>query len=351
METIRKYWREWRIGFWLLGAGSAVLVAVTLLFLSAYLAPASWSGTRVVRDVLPLPVALVGGRSVGTYAEVADDLAALRTFYESQDFSSLGLRVDFSTPEGQDRLRIREREIVDKMIEDTVVRSLAEAEGITFTKDDALRSIAEKAVGNDAEETAQRNVARLYGWSLEKFAENVVLPDMYSQALEERFSGDRSRFAESEAKIAEAHRMLFDSRSFAEVSVSVSDGRTAEDGGAMGWFAYDQLVGPLQAPAKTQAVGVPGDVIESPLGFHILLVNERKSDDSGELVNLSQIFVKKETFGEWLTERLREADVRVLSPEYEWDGENAAVRFRDERLRQVEQDILRKSEGDASVML
>lgn len=348
METLRKYWEEWRIGYWLLGAGSAVFVAVTLLLVAAYALPSS--SVRPFRASLPLPVALVSGSPAATYADVSENLVALRAFYEAQDFSSLGLRVDFSTPEGKDRLRIREREIVGKMIEDAAIRRLAAAEGISFSDQDALRTVLDKAEGEEGVEAARGNISRLYGWDMERFAHYVVLPDLYSDALEARFSADRSRFSDAEAKAGEAVRMLADGRTFADVSRELSDGHTAVDGGDMGWFSYDQLVEPLREPARTQATGTPGDIVESPLGFHILLVNERKTEGAEELANLSQIFVAKPTFGDWLTERMREMDVRVLDPTYEWDRETATVRFRDERLRQLERDILERSEGDASVV-
>lgn len=348
METLRKYWNEWRVGYWLLGAGSAVFVAVTLLLIAAYALPSS--SVRPFRASLPLPVALISGGPAATYADVSENLSALRTFYESQDFSSLGLRVDFSTPEGEDRLRIQEREIVGKMIEDAAIRRLAAAEGISFSDQDALRTMLDKAESEDGIEAARVNISRLYGWDLERFAHYVVLPDLYSDAVEARFSADRSRFADAGTKAGEAERMLADGRTFEDVSKELSDGRTAVDGGDMGWFAYDQLAESLREPARTQSVGMPGRAIESPLGFHILLVNERKTEGEDELVNLSQIFVRKPTFGDWLTERMREMDVRVLDPTYEWDRETATVRFRDERLRKLEQETLDRSEGDVSVI-
>lgn len=326
------------------------MISLILLLLSAYLLPSSWSSIRSLRDLSPLPAVLVDGRPVATYADVSDNLLALRTFYESQDFSSVGLRVDFTTPEGQDRLRIREREIMNKMVEDAVIREIATERGIVFGDMDAINAVLEEAVGADGETAARENVARLYGWDLEHFAHEIVLPDLYRDALEASVMNDRSRFEEAVNRASQAEKMLADGRAFTDVVAEFSDGRTADAGGAMGWFAYDQLIEPLQEVAKTAEIGVPSPVIESELGFHILLVRDRRTEEDQELVDVSQVFVKKETFGEWLAGKMRTMNIRVLAPEYEWNQDTVTVEFRDESLRDFERDVLERSEGDASVM-
>jgi len=350
MDTIRSYWERWRLGYWMAGAVSAAFVVSVLLLLSAYILPSGWTSVRSVRGLMPFPLVLVSGRPATTYADVSRNLTALRTFYESQDFSSIGLRVDFSTPEGQERLRIREREIINKAIEDAEIRRLAEDRGIRFSEKDAMEETLRKARETDGESAARENVGRLYGWDLERFAREVVLSDLYRTALERSFSSDPGRFAEAKSRIAEAEDMLADGRSFRDVSSAVSEGGTADSGGSLGWFTYDQLIGPLREPARTIGIGTPSPVIESDLGFHILLVDGRRTETGEEMVGISQIFVRKETFGDWLTEELRKADVRVLAPEYRWDAETASVEFRDGSLREREQELLERAEGDASVM-
>lgn len=350
MERIRQFISERHLGAWLLGAGSALSVVAVLTLLSAYVIPSSWGNVGSVRDRLPLPAVFVSGKTAATYSEIADNLAGFRHFYEAQDFSGAGLRVDFSTPDGRNRLRIREREIVNKLVEDEEIRTLAAKAGITVTEADALKSITDGAKANGSDEaTAAANVSRLYGWDLQTFIRKIAVPNIYRERLAEWYAQDETRFSAAKAKIETAKKTLSDGRSFADVATQYSDGKTADAGGSIGWFRRDQLVLPLQEPARTQAIGIPGDIVESPIGFHILLVNERKTDKSGDRVNVSQIFVKKQSFGEWLTEQLKGTDVRVLSMEYQWNPETATVEFRDPALRQMEQSVLGKSEGDASI--
>lgn len=350
MDTIREKWGSLRMNSWLLGAGSAVIIILVFALLFAYVLPASWKVTAQVRSMLPLPFATVGTSVAATYDEIADNLASVRRFYETQDFAALGMRVDFTTPDGEKRLKLREREIVTKMIEDEAIRLLASREGIVVSEQQAAEAVA-KELGNigGSEENVKEKLSRLYGWNLVEFQEKVVLPSLYEDALQAKFEEKYSRSEPARKKAEEAAKQLADGRDFKDVAKEFSDGRTAEEGGAMGWFAYIDLIEPLQEPAKAQAVGIPGSIIESPLGFHILQVEERKTEGGTEMVRLSQVFTRKPTFVEWLSGKMAEMNVRVLAPEYEWSKENARVEFRDERLRKFEEEILRKSEGDASL--
>lgn len=293
----------------------------------------------------------VGRHTVASFPDIADDLSSVRSFYENQDFSSIGLRVDFSTEDGRKRLKVREREIINRMLENEVIRMAANREGLTITKEQAEKAVSEElnVEGNDVEGVEDR-IASLYGWNLSEFTEKVVRPSLYEEELRKRFASDSSRFVEAKRKAETAKKRLDDGRTFMDVASELSEGRTAVNGGNMGWFAYDDLDTALQSAARSQKTGVAGDVLESGLGFHIMLVNGRKTENGKELVDLSQVFVRKQTFGDWLTERLKELPVLVMAPEYEWNRDTAQVEFRDPELRQFETNLLQNSEGDASVM-
>lgn len=351
IENVRRIWDEWRLGSWLLGAAVALLVAVIFGLVFAYLAPGSWSVTKSVRARLPFPMVMVGFRDAASFGDVADNLSSVKSFYENQDFSAVGLRVDFSTEDGKKRLKIREREIINRMLENEIIRKAAKREGIVISSDQAKKAVSEQlnTEGNDVK-GVERRLSQLYGWTIPQFTEKIVLPSLYEEELRKRFEADSSMFADSKKKIEEAKKRLDDGRTFFDVAAELSDGRTAEKGGEMGWFSYDDLDTALQGAAKGQKIGVSGNVIESELGFHIILVNDRKTENGKDLVDLSQIFVRKQTFGDWLAEEMKSASVRVLAPEYEWNRDAARVDFRDPELRQFETNLLQNSEGDASVM-
>jgi parvulin-like peptidyl-prolyl isomerase len=327
-----------------------ITLVVGLLF--AYILPNSWGVTGKVRSVLPLPSASVGMHGVASFNDIAENLSSVRRFYETQDFAALGMRVDFMTPDGQKRLKIREKEILNKMIEDEALRLLAARDGILISEEDAAKAVSGylHSIGGE-EKVATEKLSRLYGWNLAEFEEKVVLPSLLEEELRKRFESDAVQFAGARAEAEQGKKLLLDGRSFSDVAREVSDGRTAADkGGAMGWFSYENLALPLQEPARTQDIGESGNIIESTLGFHILQVDERKTEKGKELVRLSQIFIAKRTFGDWLSDEMRKMDIRMFAPEYKWNDAEARADFRDADFQRFEKEILEKSEGDASVL-
>lgn len=64
---------------------------------------------------------------------------------------------------------------------------------------------------------------------------------------------------------------------FAELAKTGSDCPTAPDGGDLGYFARGQMVGPFEAAAFALEPGKTSDVVETPFGYHIIRVEERKA--------------------------------------------------------------------------
>jgi hypothetical protein len=344
--------RTYRVGGVLLAAGSIALLFFAVLLLSAYVFPVKWSLTEKVRGVMPFPAVMIGYHDAVPMNELRDNLLSLKRFYEAQDFSKIGLRVDFSTDEGKKRLKVRERELVNKMVEDAAIRLLAQERGITITGNAAAQEIAKQfsELGEDKPNGVKDRLNRLYGWDLSAFEERAVLPGLYAEALKQSFEGEAGNFAGAKAKIEEARKTLSDRKAFADVAKEFSEGKTAKEGGELGWYLYDDFALELRDAAKNQTIGSPSAIIESSLGFHILLVLERTTRDGKEAARVSQIFVPKQTFPEWLSLKMSKMSVRSLISEYVWNAETARIEFRDSAMRDFEQHLLENSEGDAAFL-
>jgi parvulin-like peptidyl-prolyl isomerase len=70
-------------------------------------------------------------------------------------------------------------------------------------------------------------------------------------------------------------RLKKDPKSFATLAQTRSRGPEASTGGAMGTFGRGELPAELEAPAFALAGGETSDVVRSPLGYHVLRVDER----------------------------------------------------------------------------
>jgi parvulin-like peptidyl-prolyl isomerase len=70
-------------------------------------------------------------------------------------------------------------------------------------------------------------------------------------------------------------RLKKDPKSFAVLAQTRSRGPEASTGGTMGTFGRGELPAELEAPAFAHSAGETSDVVQSPLGYHVLRVDER----------------------------------------------------------------------------
>jgi parvulin-like peptidyl-prolyl isomerase len=302
--------------------------------------------------IIPYPAAIIGNNKFVTISEINNDLQAVKNFYEVQDFSKLGLRVDFSTDEGQKRLKIREKQLLNKMIENKVIEILSKERSINITDEMVDQSVKRKMDEYGTEQSASDNLKRLYGWTLEDFKNKVVKPSLYAEALEKSVleQNQESFSAEAKEKINKAKQELDAKNDFTEVAKKYSEGQTAGTGGDLGWFTKEQLVGPVADTVFSLKKGEISSIVESELGYHIVKLEDKKTENGSDLVKISQIFARKKTFADWLDEKIKQSKVYLTMKNYYWNKEKGVAEFRDENLKNFEKSLLENNAGDASVM-
>lgn len=325
----------------------AVILAIGVLVL-VYKFPDTTFG-HVFASRFPFPLVLIGQEVAVTTTGLAENRAALRHFYESQDFANLGMRVDFTTDDGKKRLKIRERDLVNKMLEDKAAQLIAENRDITITDDavEAATSVKMKELGTT--DKVEETLARLYGWTLTDFQEQIVRPAMYKEALVKVYEAEIDQ-ATAKEKIEAAAKELKAKKSFSDVARSHSEGKTSADGGDLGWFYLTDLAPELRSSVDTAKLNVPTGVIESTAGYHIILVEDTKIENEKRLYRIRQIFTQKISFADWLSNQMKELPISILSDEYEWLVEETRVEFQSEEMRVFEKKLQENAESDPTVL-
>ncbi len=359
--------------------GSILFLFIGLATVSLYLFPSLNRISKPAFSLLPFPVAMVNGKIINS-REVSNDLEAVKNFYLNQDFSSLNMRVDFSTPEGKDRLKIREKEILDKMIEDKIIYSLCVKYGIKISSKEAQEELEKKITESGAEKKSlELNLKILYGWSLEDFKNKVIVNQLRLKKLFEYYQEKGKSKEKGFQKILQAQKELEEGKIFSEVVKKYSEGESASKEGELGWFSYEMLIPQVAEKVFNLEKGKISNVIESPLGYHIVKVDDIRFVDSKEKENnenqkeqgnlsaenfsekqndnvqtikeikISQIFVGSGGFMEWFEKEKAQFKVLIFSREFLWDNKKGKVIFRDEKMNKKEKELRLKGEGDPSL--
>lgn len=89
---------------------------------------------------------------------------------------------------------------------------------------------------------------------------------------------------------------------FADVARTWSDDTSAERGGDLGTFGRGDMVPEFEKVAFSLPVGQVSEVFQSPFGFHIVKVDERKTEAGKETVHARHILLRVEASNETLRE-------------------------------------------------
>ena len=304
-----------------------------------------------IGEKLPLPAIIINGREFISIGEISSNLHSIKRFYEKQDFSSLGYRVDFSTADGKKRLKIRERELINKTIEDRAIELLAKKKNIEITDKAVDEAVDRKLLEYGNKEDIIKNLKNLYGWSLNDFKTKIVKPSLYKEKLEkwsEKNIGKKEK-EEAKKKITEAKERIDSGDTFEKIADDVNSKQLLK-GGHLGWFKKEYLVSELQNTVVSMKKNEISGIIESKLGYHILKLNDKKNKDGEELYDLSQIFFPKMTFADWLDKEIKRMKIEVLLVGYKWDNKNGVVEFKDEKMKEFEKKSLNNPQRDVSLI-
>ena len=306
--------------------------------------------TQIVSRIVPYPAAIINYTSFINMTLLQDNLVAVRKFYENQDFSQIGYRVDFKTPDGKKRLKIKEKNLLNKLIEDEIIKKLAIQRGIKINSEIIKQEVDRKINQTSSRELVLSNLQKLYGWNISDFEDKIVKSDMYKQQLQKSVQKSDEEMAEAKGKIDQALGELEEGKNFGEVAIKYSDGESAKSGGELGWFMLDQMIPEIATATTTLKNGERSGIIESTLGFHIVKINDRKAENESENIKLSQIFVRSKNFSDWLFEQEKSFKVQIPLKDYYWDKDSQSVQFTSPDLRDFENNLQENSPDDISVM-
>ncbi|MDX9913363.1 MAG: peptidylprolyl isomerase [Candidatus Moranbacteria bacterium] len=334
--------------------GTAIFILLAFLFSAIFVyrlnSPNKIPG--YIYNHIFYPAVIMDGTEFISIGSVNQNLLSIKKFYESQDFSSLGLRFDFTTDDGKRRLKIREKELINKMIEDRAIEILAKERGIKVSKKTVSDNVDRKMDEYGNRDTIGENLKNLYGWTIGDFEEKIVKPSLYKDELEKWLmeNDGKGKNEKSQQNANDAKKRLEKGENFDEVAKAISEGGTSETGGKLGWFKADQISEEIRKDVIALKKDEISDVLESKLGYHIIRIDDTKEVDGAKIYDVNQIFFPKTSFATWLDTQIKAMNVWILLVDYKWNEKTGAVEFKDEEMERFEVESLNKAQKDASLL-
>lgn len=305
--------------------------------------------TQKTARYFPYPATIVGGKIL-TINQLKSRVDAARNFYENQNFSDLGMRVDFTTEDGKKRLKIKERNILNKMIEDAIVEKEAQKYDIKLTQADISQEVERKMSEYGSRDEVVSDIKRLYGWTITDFEKNIVRPDIYREKLYEKYVQNNPAYESAKDKIESAKNELQRGADFETAVGKYSEGESAKNRGDLGWFSVEEMLPEIAQAAFPLEKAKTSEIIQSALGYHIIRMEDRKTEEGTEKFHLRQIFVRVPSFFDWLTERKNQTSVYIPLRFYQWNRNSGEAIFRNGKMTDFEKNEKENVDGDISIL-
>lgn len=324
---------------------AVVISSFTLLFLLGVVIVSGFSCwnhdnylAKKVAAIMPLPAIVIDNTNFISLNNLNNDLQSVRSFYEKQDFSEDGIRIDFSTEDGKKRLKIREKAIINRLIADRIIEKAAQEKGVFISDADVDQNVDRKIKEYGGEERIKDNLKNLYGWNLDDFKKKVVKPSLYQDEIKKFIQGEykQEEDKKQKEKIQEAQNKLKAGEDFIVVAKNFSAGETAQEGGELGWFSREQIIDELARETFALREGEVSNIIESELGYHLIKMEEKRTENETEMVRVRQIFQPKATLETWLNEEIKKHKIWIFIDGYNWNSSTGIAEFADDALRDFE---------------
>lgn len=236
----------------------------------------------------PLPVATVGGEII-LLKPYADRLNYLK-FFSKQTSQTLPATTDLRT------------QVINKLVDEAVIRQWANKEGIVVTNDD-IQSAYNKIVTDRGSETDVRTVlSQLYNLSDAEFKR--LIPDLlYREKIEKTVLEQVhvKHILVSSQSVGQKVGSETDATNFDDKAKQYSEDKSTRDtGGDLGFFDRERatnLAAELTEPFFSTQVGVVAGPIKTKYGYHIILVTEKTGKEA-------------KTFDQWLEEKRAATKIR-----------------------------------------
>ena len=212
------------------------------------------------------------------------------------------------------------RQVLDVMIEQVLIERAAVSEGLAVSDDELDQVIARDIQENGGQQKFEAWL-QANNWTYDEYRARQRSM-MISSMMFERVTRNVPTQAEQVharhilvADQAQAEMILAQLQSgtdFAQLARQYSlDPSTKESGGDLGFFPRGTLVVPeVEEAAFTLSVGQISPVITSPMGYHIVKVEERVQDKP--LTEESWQQLKESTFRRWVSELWQQANIEFL---------------------------------------
>ncbi len=299
--------------------GFIIAVAVVLGGVGLYQVYARGSAgplAQAVSRILHLPALKVNGVNI-SYDEYLEDRRAIQVLQAYTKQNGGGPGGDLTAEQMSDQVLLR-------LANNILIAQAAQSFDISV-EDKDLAELRQQILGQfkDGNEVDAELVKR-YGWNLAQYEQKVIRPYVLQSKLADKIQSDPAARGAIRARAEEVLTQIKGGADFAKLAEQYGEDGTANRGGDLGFFGQGEMVPQFEAAAFGLKKGeLSQALVESPYGYHIVKVIDRKTEKSKdangknvakELVQASHILFRFPTIDKYLDAEFKRAAIHFYLP-------------------------------------
>lgn len=218
-------------------------------------------------------------------------------------------KVDFSTNEGKKKLSDLKKKVVEQMVEEEVISQEAAKLDISVSSDEVQKEYEKMAQANKDEDKLKELYTKYYGYEKAEFEKYSIIPKLLRQKVQDRVMASDETNKVAKDKAENLLKEIKNGADFSELAKKNSDDPgSASKGGDLGWIEKGKMVPEFEKVAFSLQAGEVSSVIKTTYGYHI--VKKLEPDKNGK-AHVAHILVKIKSLSDWVSEKVKAAEVTV----------------------------------------
>ncbi|MBU1131890.1 peptidylprolyl isomerase [Patescibacteria group bacterium] len=244
-------------------------------------------------DVFNFPAAIVNG-DVVKYSDWREELKAVTMLNEKKQANMTDRQV--------------EEEVINKLIQDSLLRGLARKFDVTVTEEDYAKSIEQLAPQFGGMDGLDQTLQDYFGWDMATFKLRLLYSQVLKEKLKAEIPENKKVQRDAEKRANEVLEILNKGeKTFEDAAKEFSDDFVSgKNGGDLGWFPRGVMVKEFETAAFNLKPGEMSGLVKTKYGYHIILVDDHQDADSSqnvdEKVKARHILLAFETIDDYLQE-------------------------------------------------
>ena len=198
------------------------------------------------------------------------------------------------------------------LVQREVIFNLAKQQNLIANDTEINQQLDPFIEAQGGEEKTESLVKDLYGWNIRILKEKIIKVLLLTQKLSanlKNINGD----VQKRDQLKQLKEILnAEPAKFSELAEQLNEDSSKFTNGDLGWFKLGETVPEFEIAVLNLEPGEISDVIETAYGYHLIKLEEEKTENQEMTFHVSQIFLNKVSFLNYLDQETKKAKITSL---------------------------------------